>query len=167
MQKSVWFWGSIVSVIFFFNIVQANERATPGEVIQKVGQAAEFLSKSGDEGLKEFGDPNGRWVWKDTYVWVLHCSKMTNAAHPLKPKLVGMDLAALKDIKGSYFFIKFCEAAKNEKGGWVEYYWPKKGERRPSRKISYILQVPGTEYQVGAGIYNDNTTIERLSNLIK
>ncbi|MEA3223454.1 MAG: calcium:proton antiporter, partial [Thermodesulfobacteriota bacterium] len=66
----------IVCVCFIFNLTAyAGDKATPKEVVQKVRTAADFLSKAGKPGLPEFNDPKGRWVWKDTYVWVLDCAK--------------------------------------------------------------------------------------------
>ena len=87
--------------------------------------------------------------------------------HPIKPKLIGKDLSKLKDKNGNYFFIQLCEATKNPKGGWVEYLWPKPGEKKHSRKISYCRNIPGTPYEAGAGIYNDSITLDELEKLLK
>jgi len=142
-----------------------NEKATPAEVFNKVKEASAFLQKNGDEGLKEFMDINGQWVWKDTYVWVLQCEKGTNAAHPIKPGLVGKKLIGIKDTKGKLFFAEFCNLKDNPEGGWVEYMWPKVGKKTPSRKVTYVLQVPGIPYQVAAGIYNEIITLDELKKI--
>ena len=157
----------LLSLCFVVVSAHAAEKATPQEVVQKVKEAATFLSKAGDSGLPEFMDKNGRWVWKDTYVWVLHCAKGTNAAHPIKAELVGMKLMGIKDTTGKFFFAEFCNVYKKPNGGWVEYMWPKVGERKPSRKITYVLSVPNTPYQVAAGIYDDKATLVQLNKLIK
>lgn len=145
----------------------AQERATPEEIVQKVRQAADFLSKAGDAGLAEFSNKNGRWVWKDVYVWVLKCGQMTDAAHPFNQKLVGANLGGMKDAKGNYFFVQFCEKSREPKGAWIEYWWPKLGEKQPSRKISYVLAVPNSPYQVASGIHDDDITLEQLNQLLK
>ncbi|CCK81932.1 cache domain-containing protein [Desulfobacula toluolica] len=147
--------------------VFATDNATSEEVVAKVKDAAAFLNKTGDNGLAEFMDRNGRWVWKDTYVWVIHAEKGTDAAHPIKPKLCGMQLMNIKDTNGKYFFAEFCDVANRPNGGWVDYMWPKVGEKTPSRKITYVLQVPNSPYQVAAGIYNDAATIDELNQLIQ
>ncbi|MDM8535235.1 cache domain-containing protein [Desulfobacterales bacterium HSG17] len=141
----------------------AQEKVTPQEVIQKAREASAFLQKNGKKGLKEFMDKNSRWVWKDTYIFIMNCKSETVAAHPFKSKLVGKKLMGLKDINGRFFFAEFCAAAEDQKGGWVEYMWQKIGEEIPSRKISYLLQVPETIYQVGVGIYDDTISIEELN----
>jgi cytochrome c len=143
------------------------EEATPQEVIDKINAAAAFLAEKGAAGIEEFQDPKGRWVWKDTYIWVLQCEKWQNVAHPLNAKLVGVDLKMIKDTNGKLFYIEFCGAAKQPKGGWVEYMWPKPNEKEAQRKITYVLQVPGQAYQVAAGIYNATITLEDLDKLIK
>ena len=145
--------------------VRAEEKATPAEVVGKVREAAVFLQGAGETGLLDFAAPEGKWVWKDTYVWVLKCNDMTDAAHPINPKLVGRNLAGLKDVAGNYLFIQMCEASKKAKGGWVEYWWPKVGEKKPSRKVAFILQVPDSPYQVAAGIYDDTISLEDLNRL--
>ena len=157
----------LVIGLAFASTSWAGGKATPQEVIAKVKEAADFLSKQGSAGLAEFNDRNSRWVWKDTYVFVYNCSKGTVAAHPIKPHLVGKNLMGLKDVKGNMFFIQLCEASKNPKGGWVEYWWPKPGEKTPSRKVTYILKVPGQPYEVAAGIYDDSASVSELDKLIK
>ncbi len=163
--------GLIIGTAFFFIFsslaIHAEEKATPKEVVGKIKAAAAFLAEKKDGGLPEFMDKAGRWVWKDTYVFILHCEKGTCAAHSIKPKLVGMKLMGIKDTNGKLFFAEFCDVVKNPKGGWVEYMWPKVGEKTPSRKITFVLQVPGTPYQVAAGIYDDKVSLEDLNKLIE
>lgn len=144
----------------------AGDTAAPKEVIQKVRDAAAYLLSAGEEGLGEFMDRKGRWVWKDTYVFVLNCQRGVNAAHPIKPQMVGMKQMGLRDTDGRLFFVEFCNVAKRTNGGWVAYMWPKVGEKIPSRKITYVMQVPGTPYQVGAGIYDADAAMADLEDLI-
>ena len=145
----------------------AEEKATPREVMEKVREAAVYMQAAGERGLLDFASRESRWVWKDTYVWVLKCSDMTDAAHPINPKLVGRNLAGLKDVAGNYLFIQMCEAAKKSKGAWVEYWWPKVGEKKPSRKVAYVLQVTGSPYQVAAGVYDDNISLDELNRMLQ
>ncbi len=144
----------------------AGSKATPQEVIAKVREAAALIEKKGAAALPEF-KKGSKWVWKDTYVFVLEKSKGTVAAHPIKPSLVGKNLMGLKDIKGNMFFAQFFEAAAKPHGGWVVYWWPKPGEKVPSRKITYVLQAGNTPYQVAAGIYDDKYTPEELDKMLK
>ncbi|RJR33422.1 MAG: calcium:proton antiporter [Desulfobacteraceae bacterium] len=170
----------ISTVLLMFPFVTASnsaELATPEEVIQKTQEAAKFLAEEiakGPEAEKAAlaymnKQENNRFVWKDTYVWVLccECEPKTNAAHPINQKIVGPDLSGMKDKQGNLFFLQFCETSRNPKGGWVEYWWPKVGETKASRKITYVVKVPGTKYQVGAGTYDEKLDAQALGKLIR
>jgi signal transduction histidine kinase len=87
----------------------------------------------------------------------------------MNQKLVGADLSTITDKKGSYFFMQFCDAAEKNpvKGSWVEYWWPKPNENEASRKLSYVLKVPGTDYEVAAGIYSDKDSAGDLNAKLK
>ncbi len=156
----------LVCVFIAADIVHAEESAMPEEVVAKVKSAAEFLSRAGEEGLVQFNDPKGSWVWKDTYVFVMNCGKEDMTAH-VNSKLIGVKLVNFIDKNGRYLCYDLCAEALNPKGGWTEYWWPKAGTTVPERKISYILKVPGQPYEVSAGIYNPKMTLKQLNNMIK
>jgi cytochrome c len=145
-------------------VAVGQDHATAQEVVAKVREAASTLSKTGD--LAQFQQKQGPWVWKDTYIFVEDCDKKAQAAHPIKPELVGQDFVSLKDTKGKTVFPKdFCDAAKKPSGVWFEYWWPKPGEKEGSRKLAYGLSAKGTKYVVAAGVYDDKATIKELSKL--
>jgi cytochrome c len=145
-------------------VAVGQDHATAQEVVAKVREAASTLSKTGD--LAQFQQRQGPWVWKDTYIFVLDCDKKVQAAHPIKPELVGTDFVSLKDTKGKNVFpADFCDAAKKSSGVWYEYWWPKPGEKEGSRKLAYGLSAKGTPYVVNAGVYDDKATIKELSKL--
>ena len=158
---------AVVSM-FLCSPLQAGESASAQEVVQKVNEAAEYIGKTGESVFGEFNDPQGKWVWGGTYVFIMKCEPFPSlVTHPIKPKLIGKDLSKLKDKTGNYFFIQLCDVTQNPEGGWVEYLWPKPGEKKPSRKISYCLNIPGTPYSAGAGLYDDSISLEELDKLLK
>jgi cytochrome c len=159
------FLGVILLGLGISNRSLGQEKATPQEVVQKVRQAANVLSQSGEPGLAQFNQKDGPWVWKDTYIFVFDCAKGTIAAHPMRPDLIGKDATSLTGTKGSKFFPKLCEAMNNPSGVWVEYWWPRPGKKDGSRKISYALKAGNTSYVVGAGIYDDRATVKDLEKL--
>ncbi len=152
--------GVALFVFSLTNLVVAQDKATSQEVVAKVKEAASKLSKSGD--LAQFNQKQSPWVWKDTYIFVVDCDKKVEVAHPIKPELVGQDINSIKDTKGNAFLGAACDATKKPSGVWVEYWWPKPGEKEGSRKVSYMLSAPNTPYVVGAGIYDDKTTVAEL-----
>jgi hypothetical protein len=160
----------ICGFMFFASLFQparAEEKAMPEDIIKKIREASEFLSRTKEAGLETFNERKGRWVFKDTYIFVFDCDRGRIMAHPINPKLIGKNLMGLKDFKGNYFFAQLCAASHSNQGGWVEYWWPKVGEDKLYRKISLMVQVPGTSYQVGGGIYDDTVSVGDLEKLLK
>jgi len=157
--------GVVLLVLSISNTGVGQEKATPQEVVQKVRQASSTLSQSGEAGLGQFNQKQGPWVWKDTYIFVFDCAKGTIAAHPMRPDLIGKDATSLRGTHGRKFFPKLCQATTSPSGVWVEYWWPKPGEKEGSRKVSYALKAGNTPYVVGAGIYDDKVAIADLQKL--
>ena len=167
MKRFFFILAVIMLNVFVAANVLAEERATAKEVYEMVLNAASVLEGLGEEGLSAFNDPKGEFVWKDTYVQVYNCEARQCVGHP-NPKNLTFPPDVwwnFQDKKGNYLTQNLCEASKDPYGGWVEYWWPKIGETEPSRKITFIIQVPNTPYQVSAGIYDDNLTIEELSKI--
>lgn len=59
-----------------------------------------------------------------------------------------------KDSNGKFLFRELIAAAKKG-GGFVDYWFPKKGKTEPSPKISYVMPIKNTDYFVGTGLYID------------
>lgn len=124
--------------------------------------------KTGD--LAQFNQKSGPWVWKDTYIFIHDCSKKVTAAHPMKPEMIGQDVSSIKDAKSGKSIYPdsaaYCKMVQDSPSGvWKEYWWPKPGEKEPSRKLSYYLSAKGTPYLVIAGVYDDKETIAEASKL--
>jgi methyl-accepting chemotaxis protein len=126
-----------------------------------VDKAVEILEKEGLAGLEKVGAMR---FCDGNYVFV-NDLKGKNRMH-IKKKLIGKQLIGLKDDTGKRFFADFSEMAKSSQttrngvnyfngAGWVDYRWPKPGEKTFSSKTSYIKGcLMGDEnVYVGAGIY--------------
>jgi cytochrome c len=147
----------------------AQERATPEEVVQKVKEAAQILAGAGEAGLAAFQSGDPAYVWKDSYVVVNDCAEMTVAAHPVRPELAGSsmtDMPSFGEIEPGKLGGLFCESGERPQGGWVEYLFPKPGEKEPARKISYSKAAEGTPYVVSGGVYSDELTVEELERIV-
>jgi len=150
----------------------AQDKATPDEIVSKVHEAARVLAKSATTqtraaALAPFDEKTGPWVWKNTYVFVVDCGQAIIAAHPVNPELINKDATSLLDTQGHPFFWQVCDALKRPSGIWLQYWWPKPGEKEGSRKISYALRAGNTSYVVGAGVYDDKLTIAELEKLTR
>src|SRR2546425_8258237 len=120
--------GVVLLAFSLTNLVVAQDKATSQEVVAKVKEAASKLSKTGD--LAQFNQKQSPWVWKDTYIFVEDCDKKVVAAHPIKPEQIGQDLMSIKDTSGKNLYQEgFCDAARKPSGVWLEYRWPKPGEK--------------------------------------
>ena len=141
-------------------------QATPQEVFDKVTEAARYLEKTGEAGVQEFKKPNGRFVWKDTYVFITQCEGYYCLPGP-KRKEIGLDVSKIKCFKTEKLYIlNLCsEALNNPDGSWTEFWWPRDGFVEPQRKVSFMRQVPNTPYQVVGYTFNDETSIEDLRKL--
>lgn len=151
---------AIVTLVALFGICVAvnafAENATKEEVIAKCKEAADMIKADKAAGLAEVAKKDGKFVWKDSYVFAMDFNgKML--AHPIKPELGQKDtLFGTPDKnteKPKMIFDEFVKVAKEKGEGWVDYMWPKPGEEAPAVKDTYIYKVPDTEILVGAGIY--------------
>jgi cytochrome c len=149
--------------------------ATPQEIIAKVQAAAAYLAKEGEAGLSAFDTSDSPFVWKDSYVFVYDCSGDVIAAHPVAESR-SVQISGLRGGDNAAFGIALCAAAEKPGGSWAEYQW-----RRPvgetgskdlayagdhARKVSYMLAVEGTPYRVGAGIFDERSTLDELNALL-
>jgi hypothetical protein len=131
----------------------AEEKATKEECVAKVKQAAKLIKDIGLEAaLKKMNDPNGPFVWKDTYVFAFDSETCKMLAHK-SPKIVGYMAKDLRDVNGKLYFQEFLHVANTKGEGWVSYVYPKTRGAIPEPKITYIFKVPGEKVILGAGIY--------------
>ncbi len=133
---------------------QANESATKEECVVKCNEAATYVQNHDlEKAIEVIGDPSGPFVWKDSYVFLMDLEgKML--AHPFKPELTKKKHCLLiTDPTGKALFVHFVNLARDSSDGWVDYMWPRPGERTPRKKQTYIYRIPDTDLFVGAGVY--------------
>jgi len=133
----------------------ASVKATPQMIIDKVNKACEILSKEGRAAFIKFKGVDSEFIFAGTYIWI-HDMKGVMQMHPIKHKMEGKELIGLKDNTGKRFFVEMTNIAKEKGSGWVDYMWPKPGEKNPSKKVSYIKKcvVDGEDLILGCGVYD-------------
>ncbi|WP_020676157.1 cache domain-containing protein [Geopsychrobacter electrodiphilus] len=154
MKKLVIIAFGLMMILSAATLWAADEAATKEECVIKCREAAAMITTQGvDAAIKAIGNPKGPFVWKDSYVFLMNLDgKML--AHPFEPELTKMKhVLLLTDPTDKAMFVQFVNLARNVGHGWVEYMWPKPGKTTPSKKLSYIYRVPGTDLFVGAGVY--------------
>ena len=141
--------------LFLTSNVVAAEKATKEECIAKTKEAAKLYSEKGEaEAIKEINNKQGKFVWKDTYVFMTDFDgKML--AHPMSPALVGTNVLGMKDKgdPGKLLFKEFTDVAQGKGEGWVDYMWTNPGDPKARKKVTDVYRVPGKNAYVGAGIY--------------
>jgi methyl-accepting chemotaxis protein len=100
----------------------------------------------------------------DNYIWVNDLNSFM-LVHP-SPKLMGNDGSGLQDSHGTYIIREMTEVARRDGEGMTSYWWPKPGETEPKLKISYVRQVPGTDWVVGTGAWIEDITAEMKSDAL-
>jgi methyl-accepting chemotaxis protein len=151
----------VFSIMVFLPPALADDGCSRDDVTKAVDEAVQILETQGADGLQQVGDMR---FCGDNYVFVNNLKGKT-LMHA-KASLIGKVLIGLKDDQGKRFFADFTEVTKKSQGtndgasyyngaGWVEYRWPKPGEKTFSPKLSYIrgCLMGGENVYVGAGIY--------------
>jgi len=124
-------------------------------IVTLVDKAAALIESKGKPSFSEFKKKGSEWLKGDNYIFIADMNAVT-LMHPANPELETKSILDLKDANGKAFMREFVETAKTKGSGWVEYMWPKPGEKTPSRKASYVKRAKlpeGETVIVGAGIY--------------
>ena len=151
---------TIVAVVFIsaatFAAAPEPESPHAKEVRALVDRAARVIDNKGREAFPEFKKRGGEWYKGDTYLFVADMKGITlmNAGFPDED---GENRLDFKDANGKAFIREIIEMLKKQDSGWVDYAWPKPGDRKPSKKTAYVKKTKlGKEVvYVGAGIYLD------------
>jgi len=144
----------------------ASVKATPDMVKAKVDEACELINKEGSAGFAKLQGKDSPFIFAGTYIWINDFDGIM-LMHPIKYKMNGNNVLQIKDSNGKMFFVDFIEVCKNKGLGWVDYLWPKPGEKAPSQKLSYVKKAvcDGKDVVVGCGIYD--VSPEEIATLTK
>ncbi len=138
------------------NSAFAEESATRDEIVAKCAEATQALLEDRAAGIAEIADPKGRFVWKNTYVFLMDMQG-NMLAHPIIPQLTEkgplLDLIDKNPKEPKKIMIEFIDVAKKNGAGWVWYKWTKPLEKGVFDKFTYIQRVGYSDLIVGAGIY--------------
>ncbi|MBI9092993.1 MAG: cache domain-containing protein [Desulfobacterium sp.] len=96
-----------------------------------------------------YGEGNKEYFW-------IHDMDTKMVMHPINPDLEGKDLKGIKDPDGNHLFTEMVNVCKENGEGYVEYIWPKPGEKVPVPKISYVKLFKPLGWIVGTGVYVDD-----------
>ena len=124
---------------------------TPAEAEAMVKKALAFYKANGQEkAFAEISNPKGQFINDDLYVFVYDI-KGKCVAHGFNQKMVGKDLAELKDADGKYFVKERIEIAKTKGKGWQDYMFTNPTTKKLEHKTAYIEKVD--DFIFGCGAY--------------
>jgi len=127
------------------------------QIVALVNSAVALVESKGGEAFAEFKKKNSKWYTDKTYVFIDDI-KGNVLVNPPSPEIEGKNLIDFKDAKGKLLIREFIKVAESKGSGWVDYWWPKPGENKASKKQSYVKKAKmpnGTTVIVGAGIYGE------------
>jgi signal transduction histidine kinase len=130
---------SIIMCLFAVSTVHAQGYGigTPVEAKKMVEQAIAYVKANGEEkALQEFNKPNGKFQWRDLYVFA-YDQKGVMKGHP-NPKLIGRNLYNETDSKGKFFRKDIVDLANGRGSGWVDYTYMNPMTRQEEAKITYF-----------------------------
>ena len=119
-----------------------------------VNRAAAQIEARGREAFPAFRTRGSEWRFKDVYLFAIDMDGqvLLNVAFPERE---GSYRLKEKDADGKPFYEDFIAIARSDGSGWVDYMFPKPGQRLPSPKWSYVraVTVDGKPGLIGAGFY--------------
>lgn len=131
----------------------AAERGTADEAVALVKKAVAYTKANGrDKAFEEFSNPKGQFVDRNLYIFVYDL-KGNNLAigNGNAKKMVGKNLADMRDANGVYLIKQMIELSNNKGSGWVDYQWPNPVNHSVEAKSSYIEKLD--DFFIGCGIY--------------
>ncbi len=131
----------VIAMVLFSGAAISEERGTPEEAKALVQKAAAYVKEVGKEkALAEIGNPKGKFVYKDLYVFAGDFTGIC-LAHPATPALVGKNTLNIKDADGKLFIRERNEIVKKNGSGTIDYRWPHPKTKKVEQKSSYFEKV--------------------------
>ena len=134
-----------VLIAFVFSataaVAASEEKGTAQEAKALVQKAVAYVKEVGKEkALAEIGNPKGKFVFKDLYVFAGDFKGIC-LAHPATPALVGKNTLHIKDADGKPFIQERNEIAMKSGSGTIDYRWPHPKTKKIEQKSSYFEKV--------------------------
>jgi signal transduction histidine kinase len=120
------------------------------EAMKMVSDAATAVTKDKAAALAEIGNPKGRFVKGELYVFAYDLTG-TMAAHPINAKLVGKALLDVPDANGKMFRKDIIDGVKSVGMATVDYKYKNPQSGVIEDKVSYCKKAG--ELAVCAGYY--------------
>ncbi|MBR9973098.1 methyl-accepting chemotaxis protein [Magnetospirillum sulfuroxidans] len=104
--------------------------------------------------------------YNSTDYFIVYNDSTSVIVHGADPKREGMNSSETKDANGVYIGRGIMEAGR-QGGGFVDYVYPRPGEKQPSPKLTYAQTFAPWKWTVATGIYVDDVDTEFNRVLIR
>lgn len=142
---------ALIMGVFVGSAAQAAETGTEAEAKALLDRALATIASEGREAaFAKFTKADGGFVDRDLYVFVFDLDGKT-LAHGGNPRMVGQNVAAVKDVDGKPFMQEMLKLAKDAGGGSIDYKWMNATTKKIEAKRSLIKRVD--DFLVGVGVY--------------
>lgn len=123
-------------------------------IVDKVELACRLIAAKGPAAFDELRKRDGRFIFANTYVFV-DDTKGVELVNPAFPGLQGRNLMRFTDVEGLPIVRIYIDKVKKSGQGWVGYYLPRPGSKKPAIKHTFVKGVKygGKLYIVGSGYY--------------
>ena len=139
-----------ILAVGFMTTASAQERATLDQAKAMVKKARAYIREVGPEkAYAEISNPKGQFVDREIYIYVYDKS-LNNLAHGGNQRLIGKNLADLRDTDGVYLNKGLLEAAQKG-GGTFKFKFLNPATKTIEVKTGYA-EMEG-DVMVGSGIY--------------
>ncbi|MBK1734978.1 hypothetical protein CKO15_06710 [Halorhodospira abdelmalekii] len=128
-----------VGVVAYYGRLAAEGELTTAEAQQRAATAVDQMR------YHEYADGSREYIW-------INDLEPRVIMHP-DPEWIGQVVGEVTDAVGNRFFMDFVEVARDEGGGYVEYFFPMPGEEEPTAKVSYVELYEPWGWVIGSGIY--------------
>jgi len=157
---------AVIVLVVMASVVLATsslaESANKEECVTLVKEAGKLINEKGfDKAIAEINNQEGKFVTKNTYVFLLDLDGRL-LAHPFNPQYIGRSLLENKDTNGKLYIQECITIAKSRGEGWTEYMHPTPAEmkkptpwkeKKSTKKINFVYRVPGKDIVVVAGYF--------------
>ena len=136
-------------------------------VAQHYYDAAQQHQMSEEDAKKQALQAIGILRYSADGYYSINDSQAVMLMHPIKPQLVGKNLADFTDPAGNHLFRDIVNASRQEHGGFIHYLWSKPGSETPVSKLSYGLRFAPWDWDIVTGMYMDDVNAAFVSNLVR
>ena len=119
-----------------------------------VEKAAALVNEKGKAAFAEFRQPDSEWFHGTTYLFA-YDMQANVLLNPAFPEREGTNVTGGKDARGKLLHQAIIETAESKGSGWVDYWFPKPGQKEPSQKWTYVqkVNIDGVPGLIASGFY--------------